>query len=404
MGENEKIDTGSGDETNLLHYLMVIMKRKKIIAGITLSCALITAVISLIMPDIYKARTKILPPQQSGSSISSQVLSEIGGASGLIGNSLGIKNENDMYVGILKSDTIHDFLIDKFGLMKIYDSRYREDARDKLDSSVTIENGKDSIISVSVEDESPQRAAEIANAFIEKLKEIAQSFSVTEASARRIFFEEQLNKVKENLLKAEEAMKGLQEKTGAFSMDDQTKAVIQSIADLRAQISAKEVEISVMKTYIEPKNQDLRKAQAALKEMKEQLQIFEAKTGENTDTLMPTGRMPQVGTDYARKFREVKYNETLFDLISGQYEIARVDEAKDAIVIMVLDKARPPTKKVKPKRILMVAIATFTGFFLAIFAAFFMEYAEKASSDAGNRKIIELIKAYSIIRSKNKSR
>jgi tyrosine-protein kinase Etk/Wzc len=403
MGENEKTDTSSGDETNLLHFLMVIMKRKKIIAGITLSCALITAVISLIMPDIYKARTKILPPQQSGSSISSQVLSEIGGASGLIGSSLGIKNENDMYVGILKSDTVHDFLIDKFGLMETYNSRYREDARDRLDSSVTIENGKDSIISVSVEDKDPQRAADMANAFIEKLKEIAQSFSVSEASARRIFFEEQLNKVKEDLLKAEEAMKGLQEKTGAIDIDNQAKVVIESIAGLRAQVAAKEVDISVMKTYIEPKNPDLRKAQAALKGMEEQLQIFEAKDGENPDPLMPAGRMPQVGTDYARKLREVKYNETLFDLISGQYEIARVDEAKDAIVIKVLDKAHPPTKKAKPKRTLMVAIATFTGFFLAIFAAFFMEYAEKAFSDAGNKKIIGLIKTYSIFRTKYKS-
>jgi tyrosine-protein kinase Etk/Wzc len=403
MQNNKNIDDKTASDINLLNYLVVIMKRKKMIAGVTLICALITASISLIMPPIYKAQTKILPPQQSNASISSQVLSEIGGASGLIGSSLGIKDENDIYLGILKSTTVYDSVIDKFDLMESYHTKYIEDARERLDDSVVIENGKHNIISVSVEDEDPNRAANMANAFIEKMKEITQTLSVTEASARRSFFEEQLKKVKEDLIKAEEGMKGLQEKTGAVSINEQAKAVIESIADLRAQIAAKEVEISVMKTYVESKNSDLRKVQAALKGMKEQLQILEAKNGENPDSLVPTGKMPQVGADYTRKLREVKYNETLFDLLAGQYEIARVDEAKNAIIIQVLDKASPPTKKIKPKRTLMVVIASFAGFFLAIFAAFFMEYVEKISYDTENRKMIELLKTYSILRIKNKN-
>jgi tyrosine-protein kinase Etk/Wzc len=403
MQENEKKGVSSGNEISLLHYLVVILKHKKLITGVTLACALITAVISLIMPPIYKAETQILPPQASNSGIASQVLSQLGGASGLIGSSLGISSTNDQYIGMLKSRTVYDYIIDRFGLMELYKAKYREDARNTLDNSVTIENGKDEIISLSVEDEDPKRAAEIANAFIEKLKEITQTLAVTEASKRRLFFEEELRKIKENLIKSEEAMKGLQEKTGAISIDEQAKAVIESIADLRAQIAAKEVEIMVMKTYTEPKNPDLQKAQDVLKGMKEQLQAFEAKSGENADPLMPTGRMPQVGTDYTRMLREVKYQETLFALMAQQYEIARVDEARDAIIIQVLDKALPPTKKAKPKRVLMVAIATFTGFFLAIFTAFFMEYMEKTSNDEGTRKMIELVKTYSFLKKKNKT-
>jgi tyrosine-protein kinase Etk/Wzc len=403
MQEREKININSGNEISLLHYLVVIMKRKKMILGVTLASAVITAIISLIIPPTYQAETRILPPQQSSSGISSQVLSKLGGASGLIGSSLGIENPNDLYVGMLKSRTIYDFIIDKFSLMDLYKADYREDIRNKLDELVTIKSGKDNIISVSVEDKDPQRAADIANAFIEKLKEITRTLAISEASKRRLFFEEQLSKIKEDLIKAEDSMQGLQEKTGAVSIDAQAKAVIESIANLRAQIGAKEVELKVMKTYTEPKNPDLQKAQDALKGLKEQLQSFEAKSGETADTLVPTGKMPQIGTDYLRKLREVKYHETLFDLIAGQYEIARVDEARDAIVIQILDKALPPSKKIKPKRTFMVVVAAFSGFLFAIFAAFFIEYAEKASRDEDTRKMIELIKTNSFFRRKNKT-
>jgi tyrosine-protein kinase Etk/Wzc len=395
MQIKEKPDISSGDEVNLLHYLIVIIKHKKMISSVTLACALITAVISLIMSPIYKAETKILPPQQSNSSISGQLLSQLSGSSGLISNSLGMNNQNVLYVGMLKSRTVYDYIIDKFMLMEWYNTKYKEDARAKLANSVAIENGKDQIISISVEDNDPQKAADMANAFIEKLNEITQTLALSEASKRRLFFEKELSKIKEELIKSEEAMKGLMEKTGAISVDEQAKTVIESIADLRAQIAAKEVEIKVMRTYTEPKNPDLQKAQAALEGMKEQLQVFETKTGKTPDPLLSTGRMPQISTDYARNLREVKYNETLFDLISGQYEIARVDEARDTTIIQVLDKALPPAKKAKPKRTLMVEIAMFIGFFLAVCVAFFMEYAEKASSEAENRKMINLIKTYS---------
>jgi len=395
MKDNEnRMSYEEDDEINLLYCLVVILKRKYMIAGVTLACALITAVISLIMTPIYSADTKILPPQASGSGISSQVLSQLGGASGLIGSSLGISSTNDQYVGMLKSRTMYDWIIDKFGLMELYKAKYREDARTRLGNSVTIKSGKDEIITVSVEDKDPKRAAEMANAFIEKLKEMTQTFAVTEASKRRLFFEEQLGKVKEDLIQSEVAMQSYQEKTGAISMDEQAKAVIESIAALRAQVAAKEVELKVMKTYSEPRNPDLQKSEEALKGMKEELQKLETKSGENPDPLAPTGRIPEIGTDYVRKLRELKYQETLFELMANQYEIARVDEARDATVIQVLDKAVPPGKKAKPRRTFMVALATFSGFFIAIFAAFFMDFMGNLSADEENRKMIELIRKH----------
>jgi len=288
------------DEINLLDYLVVILKRKKIIVCITLACAIITAVISLIMTPIYRADTRILPPQQSSSGISAQVLSQFGGAGSLIGSSLGIKNPNDVYVGMLKSRTVYDRIIDKFSLMDLYEAKNKEDARRALANAVDVASGKDEIITVSVEDKDPQRAADMANAFIDELKSLTRKLAVTEASKRRLFFEEQLGKVKENLIKSEEAMQSFQEKTGAISINDQAESVIKSIAALRAQIAGEEVALKVMKTYIKPRNPDFQKAVEKLAGMKEQLHKLEANSPNSPDPLVPTGSMPKVGRGYKK--------------------------------------------------------------------------------------------------------
>jgi capsule polysaccharide export protein KpsE/RkpR len=195
-------------------------------------------------------------------------------------------------------------------------------------------------------------------------------------------------------MKAEEAMKGFQEKTGALQVEEQAKAVIEGIANLRAQIVAKEVEITVMKTYSTPNNPDLQKAEETLKGFKNELNKLEGKSGSGHDPLMPTGRMPEVGIEYARKLRELKFNEALFELLFKQYEVAKLDEANEAAIIQVIDKAVPPEKKAKPKTLLLVAIATFAGFFFSIFAAFVKEYKEKAVLDPENKDKFETLKKY----------
>ncbi len=402
MQDNENTKSNETEEINLLNLLVIILKRKKMIAGITLACALITAAISLIMTPIYKAETKILPPQVSSSGISSQVMSKLGGASGLISSSLGISSTNDQYVAILKSRTMYDLIIDRFKLMERYKAEYREDARAALEGLVSISSGKDEIITVSVEDKDPQKAADMANAFIEKLKDMTQTFAVTEASKRRLFFEEQLAKTKEDLIKSEEAMQGFQEKTGAVSVDEQARAVIESIAELRAQIAAKEVEIKVMKTYTEQRNPDLQKAESALNGMKEELQKLETKTGESPDALVPTGKMPEVGIDYTRKLRDLKFQENLYELMANQYELARVDEARDATIIQVVDRAVPSSMRAKPKRKQMVVLACITGFLLSVLAAFFLEFLDNVSNDKENREKIKLIRKYSSLSWKDK--
>jgi len=386
-------DLRDSDEIDLLDFLVAILKRKNLLILITIGIAIATAIISLIMPPVFRAETSLLPPQPS-SSMALQALSQLAGnAAGIGAEVLGIKTPADLYAGLLKSNTVLDRIIDRFKLMELYDKEYRIDAREALLDNIEVNvDKKSNIITLSVEDKDPVRAAQMANAFVEELKALTKGLAITEASQRRLFFEEQIKETKLALIKAEEDLKKFQEKTGAIQVEEQAKAVIEGIATLRAQIAAKEVEIKVMKTYSTPYNPDLQRAEEALRAMKAELQKLEAKEGKNPDPLMPTGRMPEVGMEYLRKLRELKFNETLYELLLKGYETARLDEARDAVVIQVVDKAIPPDKRAKPKRTLMVFVATFTGFFLSIFIAFFIEYKERASQDPEQKERIDAIR------------
>ncbi|MEW6161788.1 MAG: Wzz/FepE/Etk N-terminal domain-containing protein [Nitrospirota bacterium] len=400
----EKNKQINDDEINLLDYIVVLAKRKGLIVGITLGAAIITAIISLIMPPIYRAETKILPPQQSSSSMA-QFMSQFGGAAGLAGGALGIpgiKTPNDLYIGLLKSRPVLDNIIDRFNLMGLYKTESREGARRGIAGALKPKDDKKSgIITIWVEDKDPKRAAELANAFVEELGNLNNVLAVTEAARRRLFFEEQLKDVKESLIKAEESMKGFQEKTGAIKIDEQAKAVIVGIANLRAQIAATEVGLKVMRTYATPHNPDLQRAEEELRGLRVELSKLEAKGGgQNPDPLMPTGRIPGVGTEYVRKLRDFKYNEALYEILLKQFEAAKLDEAKDAAIIQVIEKAIPPEKRVKPKRKQMVMIALVTGFFISVFAAFFLEYIEKSSKGPDNKERFETLKRYANFRFK----
>lgn len=379
------------DTINLIDLVIVLVKRKWLILGITLGCTFLTAIISLIMPPVYRAETKLLPPQRTPS-LAAQMVQQVAGGMGE--ELLGIKNPSGPYVDMLKSNTVLDRIIDRFRLMELYKVKYRTDARKKLLARVDTKiNSKSSVITFAVEDKDPKRAADMANAFVEELKDLAKGLAITEASQRRLFFEEQLKDAREKLAKAEEEFQRFQEKTGAIKVEEQAKAVIESIANLRAQIAAKEAEVRVMKTYSTPYNPELKKAEEALRAMRASLSALETKTPiQNPDPLVPTGRLPKVGLEYLRNLREVRFFETLHELLLQGYEQAKLDEARDAVVIQQIDKATPPEKKAKPKRILMVTVAYFTGLFLSIFLAFILEYKENLSKDPEQKEKLSFLK------------
>lgn len=384
------------DEINLLDLLIVLAKRKGLIIGITLGTALIAAIVSLTMAPIYKAETKILPPQQGSSSMASQVLGQLGGFAGLAGGSLG-KTSNDLYIALLKSRPILDNMIDRLKLMEFYKSKSREDARSALRGALKTQDDKKSgIVSIGIEDKDPKMAADIANAFVDELREYNKRLALTEASQKRLFFEEQLKDVKEGLIKSEEAMKTFQEKTGVIRIDEQAKAVMEGIAQLRALIAEREIQIRVMKTYATSHNPDIQRTEEELKGLREQVSKLEKTDGSgNPDVILSTDRMPSIGTAYIRKLREFKYNEALYEILLKQYELARLDEAKDAPIIQVIEKAIPPEIRIKPKRSQMVMIAMVAGLFISVLAAFLMEFIEKSSADPKTREGIKRLKILS---------
>ena len=384
------------DEINLLELLIVLAKRKRLIIGTTIGIAIVAAVISLRMPPVYRAEAKILPPQQGSSSMASQVLGQLGGFAGLAGGSLG-KTSNDLYIALLKSRPILDNMIDRLKLMEFYKVKSREDARSALRGTLKTQDDKKSgIVSIGIEGKDPKMAADIANAFVEELRDYNKRLALTETSQKRLFFEEQLKDVKEGLIKSEEAMKTFQEKTGVIRIDEQAKAVMEGIAQFRALIAEREIQIRVMKTYATSHNPDIQRTEEELKGLREQVSKLEKTDGSgNPDVILSTDRMPSIGTAYIRKLREFKYNEALYEILLKQYELARLDEAKDAPIIQVIEKAIPPEKRIKPKRSQMVMIAMVAGFFISVLAAFLMEFIEKSSADPKTREGLERLKRLS---------
>ena len=358
------------DEISLLDLLIVLAERKRTIFWVTASFALLAIIISLILPKRYTAMVTLLPPQQNSSmaaALTSQ-LGNLGGMAALAGGSLGLKNPNDMFVAMLKSRTVEDAMVQHFGLMQEYHKRYASDARKAFENYATVDgSGKDGLIHISVEDRDPRRAAELANGYVDQFRKLSEHLAISEASQRRLFFEQQLEQAKDNLANAEEALKVTEQKTGLIQLDSQARALIESAASLRAEIAAKEVQIQSMQTYATGENSQLVQAQQELESLRAQL----AKLGGSEDSgsgglIVPKGKVPEAGLEYVRKLRDVKYSETIFDILARQFEIAKLDEAKEGALIQVVDPAIPPDKRSFPKRALIIIAATFVGFFVGI--------------------------------------
>ena len=382
------------DEINLMDLLLVIAKHNRFIIKLTVSVAVLAVVYALLLPPIYTAKTVILPPQQ-GQSAASMMLSQLGGLGALAGGAGGIKSPNDLHIGMLKSQTVANQLIARFQLQQKFEAKTMEATRKALEGSTVIASGKDGFITIEYSDKDPKFAATIANAYVEELDRLNSTLALTEASRKRLFFQKQLKGTIESLAAAEIGLKQTQEKTGLIQPEAQGQAIIMAVAGLRAQVAAKEVELAAMGAFATPQNPDYRLQQQALAGLRAQLAKVERDNVQGRgDVMVPTGKLPETGLEYLRKMREVKYQETLFELLGKQFEIAKIDEAKDAPLIQVVDKALVPEKKSKPKRALIVILATLMAFFIGILLAFFREASARASLDPASAERMTLLRRY----------
>jgi tyrosine-protein kinase Etk/Wzc len=366
-GREFQLSSEESDEASMLDLLLILSARKHLILVLTLVGGLLATALAFLVPPTYTASAIIMPPQQQSSSAAA-LIQQLGGVAGLAGQSLGIKNPSDPYIGILSSRTVADELVAKFGLRDVYRKKYLTDTRKALASRTSIISTKYSLIQISVEDRIPKRAADLANAYVEKLQEQTSRLAVTEASKRRLFFERQVEIEKRNLAEAELSLKRTQEQKGIYQVTSQVEAVIRSIAQMRAEISAREVNLQRLKAGATMQNPEVLRQEIELKALRSQFQELEASSTKKSpgDPLVPTTMVPAAGLEYARRLREVKYRETLFELLAKQYEAARIDEAKEAPVIQVVDSAIPPDKKTAPVRRLYVVAGSFLGGLLGL--------------------------------------
>ena len=374
------------DEISLLDILIVLAKHKKLILGLPLFAAVIATGITLLMPNWYTATAKLLPPQQSQSNAVA-ILGQLGALSGGASQALGLKNPSDLFVAMLKSRTVADAIIERFKLKELYDEKYLQDTRKALSRNADILAARDGVITIEVDDKSPQRAADMANAYVEELEKLTRRLAVGEAGQRRLFFEQQLKQAKDDLTLAETELTKFQVEKKVLNPQGQASLAISAAAGLQAQMAAKQVQIAALKSFATQENPDLVRAQEELAGLRTQLaKVARGGSEEVGDVLLSMGKAPKEGAEFLRKFRDVKYYETLFELLAKQYEIARIDEAKEATLIQVLDRAIAPERKSSPKRSVIVILTAVVSGLLAVFLAFIREGRAQAMQDPEKAK------------------
>jgi tyrosine-protein kinase Etk/Wzc len=368
------------DEISLLDLLQTIVDNLRLLVLGPLAVGLAALGISFLIPPTYTAKTQFLPPQQQQSAAAS-MLASLGSLGGLAGAVGGIKNPADQFLAYMKSVTIQDTLIERFKLQERYKAKTKAETRLELTKNVRAVSGKDGLISVEVDDSDPKSAADLANAHVEELGKLLGRLATTEAQQRRLFFEKQITQAKEKLIRSEVDLKS----TGVSGsvLKSNPASAVATVAGLQAGVTAQEVKLGAMRGYLAETAPEFKQALNELANLKAQLAKQEKDTPLNSN-------MTDQG-DYISKYREFKYNETLFELLAKQFEIAKVDEAREGAVIQILDSAQPPERKSKPKKG-MIAIITYLAVFFALFLFVFIRQAIKngAQDKETSRKLHHL--------------
>ena len=354
-------------EISVVDLVALLLRRKQTLAISTLVITSLTAAIVYTRPPTYKAEAMILTPQQQQSSMGAMAA-----ASGMMGagmaSQLGLKNPADLYLGLLKSRSISEAISTRFHLSDVYKTKLPSQTRKILGKHVTFEAGKDSLIKIAVEDHEPSRAANIANAYVEELYKQNSRLALSDASQRRLFFEEQLKREKDALATAEVELKKTQLGTGLLIPTGQAELLIRSGAQIRAEIASREVQLQSMHTFATDENPQVQVLRREIGTLQGQLNRVESSPSASGGLDFTGKNLPEATLLYVRKTREVKYHETLFELLAKQYEAARIDEGKQAPIIQVVDRATVPDSRYGPSRILLVIVAAIFGLVLSCLA------------------------------------
>ena len=363
-------------EIDLIELFGAIWKKKWLIFLFMVIGTALGLAYALHLPFIYKSEARIMPAGGSGGGGGrlAGLVAQYGGLASMMGISVpeGSGGSGSLMIDIMKSDTVVDAIIDKYNLMEENEWEYRKFAREGVlkNFDAQTDTKGSGIITVSYKDESPQRAADIVNSFIEELRKKMTEMSLAAAKEKRAFYEAQLLEVQQELTEAEEAMMKYQQSSGVIVIEEQAKKLIDAMAQLRTEIAAKKVEVSTLSSYTRKDNPQLKLAQSQLAAMQKELKNLEEeqkRSGARTssgDIMLSVGEIPELAVEYQRYMRALKVAGAKYEFMFSQYESARLGEISDLSTITIIDPALPPDYKDSPSRAQITIIGCFLGGFL----------------------------------------
>ena len=377
-----ELTTEEEQEINPLEILHVLVKRKALILKVCAVSVVVSAIYALTLPNIYSATAKILPPQKEGGGGLSSLIGQAGG--GLVGLAAGgLGGGGELYVSILKSRSVADAIMQRPDLSDRFKGLSAESARANLAESVAVQGGKDGLITITASDEDPKRSALLANAFVDELGKATVRLNLSKIGTERAFLEKRLDVVKKDLKQAEDDMKGFAQTNKMVQVEAQTRASIDGIARLKADLAAKEVQLAVLSSRQTEQSPEVKALQNGIRRLRSEI-------GAMAGGIPSIGNVPGVGLEYSRRLRELKTQEVIFEQLSKQYEMAKINEAKDSSSFQVLDQAVAPSNKSKPARAKIVLVSLVLAFSGSVLMIFLQECLANLSED--NRRILESIK------------
>lgn len=344
-----QLASGSPEPFTMTSLTDLMRAHWRVIAIVPLACGLLAWPASYLIKPTFTARTSFLPPQSQSSATSA--VSSLGALANLAGGGGGLRTPADQYVALMQSVTVQDRLIDRFKLLEVYDVELKTDARRDLSQNVRASLSKrEGIIAVEVDDHSPERAAALANAHVDELSKMIATLAITEAQQRRMFFDKLLKETQLKLTEAQTALQG--SGYSASALRAEPRAAAETFAKLKAEVTTAEARLQAAQQSLAPGAPEIMRLSALVSSLRKEL-------NQNEGGAAGAGRT----SDYLSKYRDFKYQETLFEMFARQYETARVDEAREGGTLQVIDVASQPEKKSAPKRsrVMMLTYAVSLG-------------------------------------------
>jgi len=372
-----------GESRFLSNLLLTVWRERRFVVRAFGVGLLAAALVSLLIPAKYESTTRIMPPEKHGLGGLATMLAAAGGGSGdgasslvggVVSDAIGVKSSGAIYVGVLQSATVQDALIDHFNLRKVYGVKYEKDARERLADYTDIsEDRKSGIISITVTDRSRELAMQMAGAYVDNLNGLTAQLNTSAAHRERLFIQDRLKEVKEDLDTASKDLSEFSSKNLTLDVKDQGKALMESTAAVAGELIASESQLSGLEQIYTSNNVRVRSLQARIAELKRKLaelrgsDMDSATAGEGTadDFGVSIAKLPALGVTYSDLYRRVKIQETVFEILTKQYELAKVEEAKEIPTIKVLDEAKLPETKSSPKRTAITLLGALLAAMLA---------------------------------------